>query len=62
LVPYRSSHHDFTIRREGPRLPVEARASAGSAYQGYDGDHRSVEIPDKKPKGVKLNVNCSMYE
>ena len=49
------SHHDLTIRREGPKLPKAARVYADSAYQGYEREHASLEIPYKKPKGGELN-------
>ena len=49
------SRHDLTIRREGPKLPKAARVYADSAYQGYEREHASLEIPYKKPKGGDLN-------
>jgi hypothetical protein len=49
------SCHDLTIRREGPKLPKCARLYADSAYQGYDREHASLEIPYKKPKGGNLD-------
>ena len=49
------SRHDLTIRREGPKLPKAARVYADSAYQGYEREHASLEIPYKKPKGGELN-------
>jgi hypothetical protein len=49
------SHHDLTIRREGPKLPKAARVYADSAYQGYEREHASLEIPYKKPKRGELN-------
>jgi len=49
------SRHDLTIRREGPKLPKAARVYADSAYQGYEREHASLDIPYKKPKGGELN-------
>ena len=49
------SRHDLTIRRKGPKLPKAARVYADSAYQGYEREHASLEIPYKKPKGGELN-------
>ena len=48
------SHHDLAIRRDGPNLPKKARLYAASAYQGYDREHRNLEIPYKQPKNGKL--------
>lgn len=38
------SRHDLNIRRIGPDLPTEARAYAGSSYQGYDREHSTLDI------------------
>lgn len=55
------SHHDLTIRRNGPVLPKRARCHADSAYQGYDKDHPNLDIPYKKPKGGTLNEEEKDY-
>ena len=55
------SHHDLTVRREGPALPDEARAYADSAYQGYDKEHPNIDYPYKKPKGGSLTEEEKQY-
>jgi hypothetical protein len=55
------SHHDLTIRRDGPALPEHARGYADSAYQGYDKDHPNLDIPYKKPKGGELTAEEKEY-
>jgi len=55
------SHHDLTIRREGPSLPRAARGYADSAYQGYDKEHPNLDIPYKKPKGGELTEEEKQY-
>jgi hypothetical protein len=55
------SKHDLTVRREGPPLPKGARLYADSAYQGYDQEHPSLDIPYKKPKGGELNDEEKEY-
>jgi len=55
------SRHDLTIRREGPKLPKAARVYADSAYQGYEREYASLEIPYKKPKGGALNDEEKEY-
>lgn len=55
------SRHDLSIRREGPKLPKAARVYADSAYQGYDREHATLEIPYKKPKGGALNDDEKEY-
>jgi len=55
------SHHDLTIRREGPPLPKHARAYADSAYQGYDKEHPNLDIPYKKPKAGELTADEKAY-
>ena len=55
------SRHDLTIRREGPKLPKAARVYADSAYQGYEREHATLEIPYKKPKGGALNDEEKEY-
>ena len=56
------SCHDLTIRREGPKLAEAARVYADSAYQGYEREHASLEIPYKKPKGFELNEEEKEYK
>lgn len=55
------SHHDLAVRRNGPRLPKQARVYADSAYQGYDRDHRNLEFPYKKPKRGELTDDEKEY-
>lgn len=55
------SHHDLTVRREGPKLPADARAYGDSAYQGYDKEHPNIDYPYKKPKGGSLNEDEKEY-
>ena len=55
------SHHDLTIRRDGPKLPRRARLYADSAYQGYDKQHPDLEVPFKKPKGGELTEDEKDY-
>ena len=55
------SRHDLTIRREGANLPKAARVYADSAYQGYEREHATLEIPYKKPKGGALNDEEKEY-
>ena len=55
------SHHDLTIRRQGPPLPKQARGYADSAYQGYDKEHPNLDIPYKKPKGGELTEEEKEY-
>jgi len=58
---YPGSHHDLTLRREGPKLPHDARAYADSAYQGYDKEHPNIDYPYKKPKGGELTSDEKEY-
>lgn len=55
------SHHDLTVRREGPELPADVRAYADSAYQGYDKEHPNIDYPYKKPKGGSLSEDEKEY-
>ena len=55
------SHHDLTIRRTGPPLPKAARTYVDSAYQGYDKEHPSLDVPYKKPKGGELTSEEKEY-
>jgi hypothetical protein len=55
------SHHDLTIRRDGPKLSKKARLYADSAYQGYDKEHANLEFPYKKPKNGKLTDEEKEY-
>lgn len=55
------SRHDFSIRREGAKLPRSARLYADSAYQGYEREHAAVELPYKKRKGAELSADEKDY-
>jgi hypothetical protein len=55
------SHHDLTVRREGPKLPDGARLYGDSAYQGYDKEHPNIDHPYKKPKGGELDAEEKEY-
>lgn len=58
---YPGSHHDLTLRREGPKLPANARVYADSAYQGYDKEHPNIDYPFKKSKGGALSEDEKEY-
>lgn len=53
--------HDLTLRRQGPPLPDGARAYADSGYQGYQKDHKDIDIPYKTSKKNPLTKEDKDY-
>lgn len=53
--------HDVTIRRRGSPLPTKARAYADSGYQGYQEEHKNLEIPYKSSKNTPLSKDEKEY-
>jgi hypothetical protein len=53
--------HDVMIRRKGTSLPPDARVYADSGYQGYQNDHKNLEIPYKSSKNKPLTEDEKEY-
>lgn len=53
--------HDLNLRRQGPPLPKNAHAYADSGYQGYQNDHKDIDIPYKSSKKNPLTKDDIDY-
>ena len=53
--------HDITMRRKGTPLPPQAKAYADSGYQGYQEEHKNLEIPYKSSKNNPLTKDEKEY-
>ena len=53
--------HDLNLRRQGQSLPKNAHAYADSGYQGYQNDHKDIDIPYKSSKKNPLTKDEKEY-
>lgn len=53
--------HDLNLRRQSQPLPETAHAYADSGYQGYQNDHKDIDIPYKSSKRNPLTKDEKEY-